>query len=97
MSEFKFRAANLAARCSIINRTDRLPCLRSDYAKTDLGRVLGGMLIALAAIIGGCVVKILKSNNQTKLKQEMIARGMSVDEIKAILEAGSKPPAIKID
>jgi hypothetical protein len=59
--------------------------------------VLGGMLFGLAAIIGGCVVKILKSNNQTKLKQEMIARGMSVDEIKAILEAGSKPPAIKID
>jgi hypothetical protein len=59
--------------------------------------MLGGVLIGLSAVIGGCVVKILKSNNQTKLKHEMIVRGMSADEIKAILEAGSKPPAIKID
>jgi hypothetical protein len=59
-----------------------------DFGMTVM--IAGTILIALTAIIGGCIVKVIKSNNQTRLKQEMIARGMSLDEIKAVLEIGSK-------
>jgi hypothetical protein len=47
-------------------------------------------LIAFTSIVGSMAVKIVRSNNQTKLKQEMLARGMSADDIKAILDAGTK-------
>jgi len=56
----------------------------------------GAILFGLVAIVGGIAITIVKSNNQTKLKQEMLASGMSADEIKTVLEAGAKPPAIKI-
>jgi hypothetical protein len=59
--------------------------------------VVSGMAIFLVIAIGAFVVAVIKSNNQTKLKQEMLARGMSAEEIKTVLETGSKPPAIKID
>ncbi|HZZ29670.1 MAG TPA: hypothetical protein VFE46_16855 [Pirellulales bacterium] len=59
----------------------------------DLGMmimILAAFFIALTAIVGGCVVKVIKSNNQTKLKQNMLEHGMSADEIKAVLDAGKK-------
>ncbi|HTQ38080.1 MAG TPA: hypothetical protein VMJ32_03580 [Pirellulales bacterium] len=56
----------------------------------------GAILFGLVAIAGSIAIKIVKSNNETRLKQEMLARGMSADEIRAVLEAGTKPPAIKI-
>ena len=46
-----------------------------------------GLLMFIAA----CVVKIVKSNNQTKLKEEMLSRGMSAEEIKMVLDAGNQP------
>ena len=44
----------------------------------------------LVMFIAACIVKIVKSNNQTKLKQEMLSRGMSAEEINMVLDAGSK-------
>ena len=52
--------------------------------------VVAGMATLLIAVIGAFVVAIVKSNNKTRLKQEMIARGMSAEEIKAVLDAGNK-------
>jgi len=40
--------------------------------------------------VAAITLKIVKSNNETKLKQEMLARGMSAEEIKAVLDAGNK-------
>jgi len=59
--------------------------------------VVTGMAIFLITAIGAFIVAVIKSNNKTRLKQDMIARGMSAEEIKTVLEAGAKPPAIKID
>lgn len=56
-----------------------------------------GLLISLVAIIGGLALKIVKSNNETRLKAEMLARGMSAEDIKTVLKAGTKrPSAMKI-
>ena len=46
---------------------------------------VAAVLIAIAV----CVVKIVKSNHQAKLKQEMLSRGMAAEEIKMVLDAGS--------
>jgi hypothetical protein len=48
---------------------------------------VASLLIAIAA----CIVKIVQSNNQTKLKQEMLSRGMSAEEINMVLDAGRRP------
>jgi hypothetical protein len=47
--------------------------------------VLGGLSIALAAILGG----YWHNGRLTALKHEMVSRGMSPDEIRAVLDAGS--------
>ena len=52
-----------------------------------------GLLISLVAIIGGLALKIVKSNNETRLKVEMLARGMSAEDIKTVLKAGTKQPS----
>jgi hypothetical protein len=50
--------------------------------------VVGGLLIPLAAIIGGLTYKYRKLQVEAALKQQMIERGMSADEIKEVLGAG---------
>jgi len=47
--------------------------------------VAGGMLIALVAIVGGFV----HHSRLIALKQDMVSRGMSVEEIQAVVNAGS--------
>ena len=49
--------------------------------------VVGGLLIPLVAIIGGLYVKHRKIQVEAALKQRMIDRGMSADEIKEVIEA----------
>jgi hypothetical protein len=64
---------------------------RFSPAELIIGTVmLSVVFIGFAAIVAGCVVKVLKSNNQTRLKEEMISRGMSAEEIKTVLEAGTE-------
>jgi hypothetical protein len=54
--------------------------------------VAGGLVFLLvssiAAIIANHLLKIRESDNSTRLKQDMLDRGMSADEIKTVLEAG---------
>ena len=50
--------------------------------------VVGGLLVPLAAIIGGLTYKYRKLQVEAALKQQMIERGMSAGEIKEVLGAG---------
>ena len=50
--------------------------------------LVGGLLIPLVAIIGGLFVKHRKIQVEAALKQRMIERGMSADEIREVIEAG---------
>ena len=49
--------------------------------------VVGGLLIPLVAIIGGLTYKHRKLQVEAALKQQMIERGMSADEIKEVIGA----------
>jgi hypothetical protein len=48
----------------------------------------GGMLIGLVAVIGGVWIRIHKTNVAARLKQDMLERGMSAEEIKTVMDAG---------
>lgn len=52
--------------------------------------VAGGLLIAVTAIIAGTWRKTRRTEILAALKQDMLSRGMSADEIRAVLEAGSR-------
>jgi hypothetical protein len=66
-----------------------------------LSKLSGGELIAVIAIVGGLFFGMIvllgefwrqsrKAEIDAKLKADMLDRGMSADEIKTVLEAGSK-------
>ena len=54
--------------------------------------VVGGLLIPLVAIVGGLMYKDRKVQVEAALKQQMIERGMSADEIKEVIGAGKAHP-----
>jgi hypothetical protein len=47
------------------------------------------VIISLAVIIATCVHKIRRDEGRNQLKHDMLNRGMSADEIKTVLEAGT--------
>ena len=49
--------------------------------------LVGGLLIPLVVIIGGLMYKHRKLQVEAALKQQMIERGMSADEIKEVMGA----------
>jgi hypothetical protein len=51
--------------------------------------VAGGLLVAATAIIAGTWQKTRRTEIMAALKQDMLNRGMSADEIRSVLEAGS--------
>src|ERR1043165_9895959 len=54
--------------------------------------VFGAALIAtIAVVIAACVYRIRRDQPIATLKHNMINQGMSAEEIKTILEAGTKP------
>jgi hypothetical protein len=66
-----------------------------------LSRFSGGELIAVIAITGGLIIvlvimvadywhRIRKAEIAAKLKQDMLDRGMSAEEIRIVLDAGTK-------
>jgi hypothetical protein len=56
--------------------------------------VAGGVVVLLVTSVTGIIathlLKIRESDNATGLKQDMLDRGMSAEEIKTVLEAGMK-------
>jgi hypothetical protein len=52
--------------------------------------VIGGLLIAIVAIIAGNWQKVRRAEIAAVLKQEMLNRGLSADDIRTILDAGTK-------
>ncbi len=62
-----------------------------------LSRFDGGEIIGIIAVVGGLLCGIVAiagkywlQIRQMEIKQEMLNRGMSAEEIKTVLEAGSK-------
>ncbi len=51
--------------------------------------VVGG-LIAIVAIVGGCVNAYAKNRGERELKQMMLEQGKSVEEIERVLLAGKE-------
>ena len=51
--------------------------------------VAGGMLCGITAIVGGIVAKCWCHARDLAFKEEMIARGMSADEIRTVIECGN--------
>jgi hypothetical protein len=51
----------------------------------------GGMLLGVVAIIGGIAVSTWQKARILALKQDMLNRGMSAEEIQMVIEAGSNP------
>jgi hypothetical protein len=49
--------------------------------------IVGGLLIPLAAIIGTFTYKHRRLHVEAALKQQMIERGMSAEEIREVLQA----------
>ncbi len=50
----------------------------------------GGFLIALVAIWGGIWSDVRKREIAAALKQDMLSRGMSAEEIRVVIDAGTK-------
>src|SRR5262249_37883897 len=65
----------------------------SRISSSDLPILLlfgGGIGAGVIAILASCFYMIRKNDNETRLKQDMLSRGMSADEIKAVLDAGKE-------
>lgn len=52
--------------------------------------VVGGLLCGITAIVAGTWAKVRRTEIAAALKHEMLNRGMSADEIRTVLDAGSK-------
>jgi hypothetical protein len=52
--------------------------------------VVGGLLCAITAILAGTWSKVRRTEIAAALKQDMLNRGMSADDIRTVLDAASK-------
>jgi hypothetical protein len=52
--------------------------------------VAGGLLCGIIAIVAGSWQKVRRTEIAAALKRDMLNRGMSADEIRTVLEAGTK-------
>jgi hypothetical protein len=59
--------------------------------------VSGGLLIGLVAVAGGLWTSVRKAEIEADLKHEMLNRGMSAEEIRAVIDAGTEHSAPKMD
>jgi hypothetical protein len=51
--------------------------------------VCGGLFLGLTAIVGGIWCDVRKKEIAAALKHDMLERGMSADEIRTVLDAGT--------
>jgi hypothetical protein len=67
------------------------------YSKFDAGELIGlvavagGLLCGIVAIVGGLVAKCVCHAREIAFKEEMVARGMSADEIRTLMESSPHP------
>jgi hypothetical protein len=54
------------------------------------GGLLCGIIAILGGIIGGAWQRVRKAEIEAGLKQEMLNRGMSAEEIRTVIDAGTK-------
>jgi hypothetical protein len=54
--------------------------------------ISGGLLCGIIAIIGGFWLQLRRTEISAALKQDMLNRGMSAEDIRTVLDAGGKPP-----
>ncbi len=54
-----------------------------------LAAVIGGCICGLAAIVMGIWLELRKAEIAGKLKQDMLERNMSAEDIRVVLEAGT--------
>jgi hypothetical protein len=54
------------------------------------GAFLCGLLCGTTAIVMGCWLEMRRTAIAAALKQDMLNRGMSADEIRVVVEAGSR-------
>ena len=77
-----------------------MPDIWSKFDSADLIMlvvVLGTILFSNVLVAAIHWHKVRESDNATKLKLEMLDRGMSAEEIKTVLDAGpSKPPGLSV-
>ena len=59
-----------------------------------MGGLICGVLCGVPAIIMSCWAELRKVEAMAALKQDMLNRGMSADEIRTVVEAGS-PESLK--
>jgi hypothetical protein len=52
--------------------------------------VSGGLLIGLIAVAGGIWSEVRKTEITASLKHDMLARGMSAEDIRMVLDAGTR-------
>jgi hypothetical protein len=52
--------------------------------------VVGGLACGIVAIVTGVGLQIRRVELTTALKRDMLERGMTADEIRIVMEAGSK-------
>ena len=52
--------------------------------------VAGGLLIAAVSVITGAWVRIRQTEATAALKQDMLNRGLSAEEIRSVIEAGAR-------
>ncbi|HEX4071738.1 MAG TPA: hypothetical protein VHX68_11225 [Planctomycetaceae bacterium] len=57
----------------------------------------GGLLIALVAVAGGMWTNVRKAEIEADLKHEMLNRGMTAEEIRTVIDAGTDRSAAKMD
>jgi hypothetical protein len=61
------------------------------------GGLLCGILCGVTAIIAGCWEEIRRAEITAALKRDMLHRGMSADEIRTVVDAGSKKARHALD
>ena len=71
---------------------------------SDLATVIGVTVFITVTVVGVVLVlggviwfKLRQEEMRSKLKQEMLDRGISAEDIKTVLEAGPKPRPIQIE
>ena len=68
----------------------------SPWEMIVLVSIVGGLFVIIFAVAGDFWHRVRKVEIETKLKQDMLDRGMSAEEIRTVLDAGKNNSFAKI-